>query len=85
MVGNSDPGSTGILTPFIETSGLYISDKKEPESKQFELLQIIKEAVKNEYEYINGFEIETYEDYYETINKIYNTTAGCSINTRKDI
>ena len=84
VVGNSDPGSTGVLTPFIKTFGLDISDKKEPESRQFELLQIIEEAVKNEYEYIEHFGIETYDDYYEMINNLYNTTAGCSIVTRKE-
>lgn len=84
VVGNSDPGATGILTPFIKTHGLNISDKKEPETKQFELLQIIEEAVKNEYEYIENFGIETYDDYYELINKIYDTTIGCTIITRKE-
>jgi hypothetical protein len=84
VVGNSDPGATGILTPFIETHGLNISDKKEPESRQFELLQIIEEAVKNEYEYIENFGIQTYDEYYEMINKIYNTTAGCTITTSKE-
>jgi hypothetical protein len=84
VVGNSDPGSTGILTPFIETHGLNISDKKEPETKQFELMKIIEEAVKNEYEYIENFGMETYDEYYEMINKLYNTTTGCSIVTRKE-
>ena len=84
VVGNSDPGATGILTPFIKTHGLNISDKKEPETKQFELLQIIEEAVQNEYSYIEKFGIETYDDYYEMINKIYDTTAGCSIATRRE-
>ena len=84
VVGNSDPGATGILTPFIKTHGLNISDKKEPETKQFELLQIIEEAVKNEYEHIENFGIETYDDYYEMINKIYDTTIGCTITTRKE-
>lgn len=84
VVGNSDPGSTGVLTPFIKTHGLNISDKKEPETKQFELLKIIEEAVQNEYDYIEKFGIETYDDYYTVINKIYDTTSGCSIVTRKE-
>jgi SepF-like predicted cell division protein (DUF552 family) len=73
-----------VLTPFIETYGLNISDKKEPESKQYELLKIIEEAVQNEYDYIEKFGIETYEDYYEVINNIYNTTSGCTVITRKE-
>ena len=84
VVGNSDPGATGILTPFIQTYGLNISDKKEPESRQFELMKIIEEAVKNEYEYIENFGIETFDDYYELINKMYDTTAGCIVTTSKE-
>ena len=84
VVGNSDPGATGILTPFIQTHGLNISDKKEPESRQFELMKIIEEAVKNEYEYIENFGIETFDEYYELINKMYDTTAGCIVTTSKE-
>ena len=47
-------------------------------------MQIIEEAVKNEYEYIENFGVETYDEYYEMINKLYNTTTGCSIVTRKE-
>lgn len=63
---------------------MNISDKKEPETKQFELLQIIEEAVRNENEYLENFGIETYEDYSNLIDKIYNTTSGCSITTKKE-
>lgn len=72
VVGNSDPGSTGVLTPFIKTNGLFISDKKEPESKQFELLKSIEEAIENENE-IENCGIETYDDYSNIINRIFNT------------
>jgi hypothetical protein len=84
VVGNSDPGASGVLTPFIKTYGLNISDKKEPEDKQYELMKIIEEAVQNEYDYIEKFGIETYEDYYNIINNIYKTTAGCSIVSKKE-
>lgn len=84
VVGNSDPGASGVLTPFIKTYGLNISDKKEPEDKQYELMKIIEEAVQNEYEYIEKFGIENYDDYYNIINNIYKTTAGCSVVTKKE-
>ena len=83
-MGNSDPGATGILVPFIQTDGLNISDKKEPETKQFELLRIIEEAVQNENNYLENFGIETYEDYSEMIERIYSTTAGCGLSTKKE-
>lgn len=37
VVGTSDPGTGGVLTPFCETHGLYFSDKVEPESGKFDL------------------------------------------------
>lgn len=84
VVGNSDPGATGVLTPFITTSGLAISDKPEPETRQFELLQSIEEAIANEGIYLENFGIETQEEYYEMVNKIYETTQGCSIKTTNE-
>lgn len=84
VVGNSDPGATGVLTPFIQTHGLSMSDKDEPEAKQFELLQSVEEAMKNEEIYLENFGIETYEDYSEMIRKIYETTEGCSVTSKKE-
>ena len=79
VTGNSDPGGTGILTPFIKTNGLFISDKKEPESKQFELIQSIEEALQNEYDYIDNMGISSYEDYSNIINKIFTDTNGINM------
>lgn len=84
VVGNSDPGATGVLTPFIKTNGLFISDKKEPEEKQFELIQSVEEALRNEDIYLENFGIETYEDYSSIIKKIYDTTEGCSMTSKKE-
>ena len=79
VTGNSDPGGTGILTPFIKTNGLFISDKKEPESKQFELMQAIEEALENEYDYMDNMGIESYDDYSNIMNKIFTDTGGISM------
>lgn len=84
VVGNSDPGATGVLTPFIQTHGLSMSDKDEPEAKQFELLQSVEEAMRNEEIYLENFGIETYEDYSEMIRKIYETTEGCFVTSKKE-
>lgn len=72
------------MTPFIKTCGLNISDKKEPETRQYELLKIIEEAVKNEYDYIEKFGIDNFEDYYNITNDAYRSTLGCSITTSKE-
>lgn len=36
-IGNSDPGSSGVLCPAIKSDGLYLSDKNEPETAFYEL------------------------------------------------
>ena len=51
---------------------------------QFELFQIIEEAVKNENEYIETFGIESYEDYSKLIKKLYETTKGCDLSIKKE-
>lgn len=79
VVGNSDPGATGILVPFIKTNGLAISDKKEPEDKQYKLLKIIEEAVDNENEFIENCGIESYEDYNNIMSSIFMDTTGVTI------
>lgn len=84
VVGNSDPGATGVLTPFIKTDGLNISDKNEPENGQFKLLQIIEEATKNENYYVETFGIETEEQYAELIENIYKNTKGCDLAIKKE-
>lgn len=53
--------------------------KKEPESKQFELIQSIEEALQNEYDYIDNMGIESYEDYSNIISKIFTDTNGINM------
>lgn len=40
--------------------------------------------MQNENNYIENFGIETYEEYSELIEKIYETTAGCGLSTKKE-
>lgn len=37
VCSTSDPGSTGVITPFCKTSGLFFDDKYEPEDGVFEM------------------------------------------------
>lgn len=37
VVGTSDPGTGGVLTPFCETDGLYFSSKSEPQDGKFNI------------------------------------------------
>jgi hypothetical protein len=36
VCGNSDPGTSGLITPFCKTDGLYFTNKYEPEDFKYE-------------------------------------------------
>lgn len=73
VVGTSDPGTGGVLTPFCETHGLYFSDKVEPEDGKF---MIEKENAQFDAE--NGALtidcFDTFEEYRDFENKINDFT-----------
>ena len=73
VVGTSDPGTGGVLTPFCETHGLYFSDKVEPEDGKF---MIEKENAQFDAE--NGALtidcFNTFEEYRDFENKINDFT-----------
>lgn len=48
VCGNSDPGTTGVLTPFCKTHGLHFEDVLEPEEFKYEFEQEIREMEKEQ-------------------------------------
>jgi len=44
---NSDPGVSGLITPFCETNGLFFNDKNEPESFSDEFKKDVFDYRKN--------------------------------------
>lgn len=71
VCGNSDPGTTGIITPFCETDGLYFNNKNEPENFKFEfeksLIDHFKDKTDGMFVYLD---YENNEDYYSAISKL---------------
>lgn len=51
-------GTSGVLTPFIKTDGLYLSDKTEPQSFRYELENEINNKLRDE----GYLVIEDYDD-----------------------
>ena len=74
-VGNSDPGTSGVLTPFIKTDGLYLSDKTEPQSFRYELENEINSKLRDEgYLVVEDYEDEkSFYDREERYNGIMDT------------
>lgn len=64
VCGTSDPGSSGVITPFAETYGLYFDDSYEPEDSIFEMEKEIREYRKN------ANPDKLYIDLYDNCNNI---------------
>jgi len=48
VCGTSDPGSSGVITPFAKTDGLYFDNSFEPEDSVFEMQREAMEYYKND-------------------------------------
>lgn len=84
VAGNSDPGTSGVITPFCKTYGLYFSDKAEPESGKFKIDKIVEQYLIEQGEMLVetcGF--ETVEDYYQSMGKCNEVTSGFKIVKRQ--
>lgn len=83
VVGTSDPGTGGVLTPFCETHGLYFSDKVEPEAGKF---NIEKENAKFDGE--NGAMVidcfDNFDEYKNFEEKISNLNMTLTSTPKED-
>lgn len=81
VAGNSDPGTSGVITPFCETYGLYFSDKPEPESGKFAIDKMVEEYLINEDEMlVETCGYDTVDDYYKSMEKCSEVNKNFRIN-----
>lgn len=84
VCGNSDPGTTGIITPFCETDGLYFNNKNEPENfkAEFEkdLVDYFKDNSDDLYIYLD---FKNDNEYYEIITKLDNINKKFKITEKE--
>lgn len=70
VCGNSDPGTSGLLTPCGKMDGLYFDDKMEPDDFLFDFKKSIEEIVEQKgVDYIT-IDFETKEDFYKAANAL---------------
>ena len=70
VCGNSDPGTSGVLSPFAKIDGLYFDPSEEPADFYFQLMKDLKEINKK-----NGIQFVTCEfdnahDFYEALKSM---------------
>lgn len=70
ITGNSDPGTSGILSPFSKISGLYFNDENEPDNFMFEFKKDIERILAGKgIEYID-IKVDNKEDYFKIMNNL---------------
>lgn len=78
VAGNSDPGTSGVITPFCKTYGMYFSDKPEPQSGKFELDKLIEDFDMKIGKHVETLNINSIDEYYDVMDrcKTVNRTAS---------
>lgn len=68
VCGNSDPGTSGVLSPFGKINGLYFDDSKEPDEVFFEFMQDAKELAESEGLTYLSVDFDSPEEYYKFVD-----------------
>lgn len=74
VCGNSDPGTSGVLSPFAKIKGLYFDDSDEPDEFYYNLSQ--DDRKRNEHHHITtvACDFDNAADFYETLEKLQKYT-----------
>lgn len=67
VCGNSDPGTSGVLSPFTDIEGFYFDNSEEPDDFAFKLSKDLERIFKEKgIEYVK-FDFESKDDYFNAI------------------
>ena len=86
VCGNSDPGTSGLLSPFAKIDGLYFSKDAEPSEFYFNLMKDLEEKWEEKgYKYIK-MNFESAADFYNALYGIsqYNSENIKAYGTSRD-
>lgn len=67
VCGNSDPGTSGLLSPFAKIDGLYFDPSEEPDDFYFSLINDLKEKYKDKNIKFISCEFDNPHDFYEAM------------------
>ncbi len=70
VCGNSDPGTSGLLSPYSKINGLYFNDKNEPDDFIIGFNQDLRTILSEDGVDFIDIELENKEDYFTMINKL---------------
>ena len=71
VCGNSDPGTSGLLSPYGKINGLSFDSSMEPDNFRFEFIEAIREVLKEDgVDYVDMV-FDNPDDYYAMVNTIH--------------
>jgi len=80
VCGNSDPGTSGVITPFCETDGLYFDGKNEPEEFKYNFEKdIIDRKRETSDKYFIDVGYENITDYFNVHERFAKVNRGITI------
>ena len=77
VCGNSDPGTSGILSPFGPIKGFYFNDSKEPDNYKFEFKEDLSRIMKeSNAEYVE-IKCDNIDDYNKILDELVEFNKNC--------
>lgn len=76
VCGNSDPGTSGVLSPFGKIDGLYFDNSSEPDDFMYDLSRDIKRIMEEEGATYLEFKADNKEDFHKILNTINTMNDG---------
>lgn len=67
VCGNSDPGTSGLLSPFTDMEGLYFDEKDEPDDFSFRLNKDLEKICDDKNIQFIKLDFDDKDDYYNTL------------------
>ena len=74
VCGNSDPGTSGLLSPFGKMDGLFFDESSEPDDFTMKFHNRLNQIAEEEGHVRIGMNYETKEEFYDLMGKIRNLT-----------
>ena len=69
VCGNSDPGTSGILSPFADMNGSYFDPKDEPDDFIFEFMDECNKVLEEQGAEVLKIQFNSHDDYYRVMNE----------------
>lgn len=77
VCGNTDPGTSGVLSPFNKIEGLYFDNSKEPDSYMYEFHKDMEKIMNDKDTLYMEIHADDKDSYYRMLDKIMEFNRGC--------